>query len=314
MDNGSSFHLTFPSTLSTFLSCQLHPISLWPDLPPRPFILSTSARPSSMARYTRLLSRLKLPIEYMAYCVAGDNDNGDNVTNEKVDAREFCSQLRREDGVSGAISKDIKGLVIAELDEVDDLAATIGAVNTVLVKGEGKLCGYNTDAEGFRKVVAVVVRRRGVKRATVYGYGGVTAVVVAVLVSLGVEVAIVGRRMDAAAAKAEELGCEVWTEEWRGELFVNAAPVNDWPLSEAANFVPALACAMAVFDHEMPGRFLREFCEENGLEHIEGITMYWPQMEAQWRLFLDDWMKYTKSKIDELPRLLREAEEESTST
>ncbi|GMI28838.1 hypothetical protein TrRE_jg977 [Triparma retinervis] len=267
-----------------------------------------------MARYTRLLvGLLNLDIEYRAYVGGGDIDAADNgAIIRKVDARDFCSQLRKEGCVGGAISKDIKGLVIAELDEVNPLAATIGAVNTVLVKSGGRLCGYNTDAEGFRKAVEGAVFRLGVKRATVYGYGGVTAVAVAVLMSLGVKVAIVGRRMEAAAAKAKELGCEVWTKEWRGELFVNAAPVTDQPLSGAANFLPALAGARVAFDHEMPGSFLREFCEENeGMEHIEGVAMYWPQMEAQWRLFLGDWMEHTKFGVDELPRLLREAEEES---
>ena len=52
----------------------------------------------------------------------------------------------------------------------------------------------------------------GVKAAVCYGYGGVTSVVVAVLKRLGVDVYITGRRRDAAARRAEELGAKLFDE------------------------------------------------------------------------------------------------------
>jgi hypothetical protein len=45
-------------------------------------------------------------------------------------------------------------------------------------------------------------------------------------------------------------------------------------------------CKIA-FDHEMPGKYLAQFCAENGVYHIKGTEMYYPQMVAQWRLFLE---------------------------
>jgi len=47
-----------------------------------------------------------------------------------------------------------KERVLPLLDEVDDEARAIGAVNTVVIR-EGRLLGYNTDAEGFRRALEI---------------------------------------------------------------------------------------------------------------------------------------------------------------
>lgn len=61
------------------------------------------------------------------------------------------------DAIAGLRALNVKGFnvtiphkvaVIPLLDELDPLAEKIGAVNTVVNK-DGKLSGYNTDAEGF---------------------------------------------------------------------------------------------------------------------------------------------------------------------
>ena len=55
----------------------------------------------------------------------------------------------RDDGVLGAnVTVPHKQAVMASLDEVDDLASRIGAVNTIVNDG-GRLRGTNTDARGF---------------------------------------------------------------------------------------------------------------------------------------------------------------------
>ena len=41
-----------------------------------------------------------------------------------------------------------KERIVRHLDDCDPLAARIGAVNTVVVRGGGKLYGYNTDYVG----------------------------------------------------------------------------------------------------------------------------------------------------------------------
>jgi len=63
--------------------------------------------------------------------------------------------------------------VIPFLDEVNEVAADIGAVNTIVKRGEG-LTGYNTDAEGFLRAIEVEGKFNPEgKKATMIGAGGV---------------------------------------------------------------------------------------------------------------------------------------------
>jgi shikimate dehydrogenase len=247
------------------------------------YILSTSGRPASARRYRMLLQEMLLcDYAYMPFSVDGGG---------KVDPRNFAMALRSLNAVGGAISKDIKGTIAAELDEVDEVAAHIGAVNTVVVRS-GRLVGYNTDALGFEHAIRDGLKGLTISTAVVYGYGGVTAVVAVCLQRLGMRVLITGRRRDAAAARAAQLGVELFDDAHsicagEARLFVNAAPVSDAPLSEAPNLLAALEGCAAAFDHEMPGAFLRRECEARGIRHIAGLSMYWPQMIAQWTLFLE---------------------------
>jgi len=85
-----------------------------------------------------------------------------------------------------------KVAVMEFLDEVDDTASALGAVNTILNEG-GVLKGYNTDSVGYiwslenetdfmaRGRSALVVGAGGAARAVVYGLaaGGVSSIVVA---------------------------------------------------------------------------------------------------------------------------------------
>ena len=189
----------------------------------------------------------------------------------------------------GAISRDIKHTIIPYLDSVDELAALVSSVNTVIVR-DGQLVGYNTDAHGFRSAISRAFESYGapIKSAICYGYGGVTSVVVAVLKGLGVEkIFLVGRRLEEAAKRAEEFGVDAWTAGVSAQLFVNATPVTDKPLEEAANFLESIRGCVMAFDHEMPGACLKTYCDENGLVHIPGVDMYYPQMHEQWSLFLE---------------------------
>jgi shikimate dehydrogenase len=69
-----------------------------------------------------------------------------------ADARvgELLSALRKSDGFLGAnVTVPHKVRVMEFLDAVDAGARRIQAVNTIVKTPDGKLCGYNTDGEGF---------------------------------------------------------------------------------------------------------------------------------------------------------------------
>lgn len=71
------------------------------------------------------------------------------------------------------VTKPNKVKVLQYLDEVDELAAKIGAVNTVVKLENGNLKGYNTDGEGY---VSSLKHETGLdpkgKKFTILGAGG----------------------------------------------------------------------------------------------------------------------------------------------
>lgn len=241
------------------------------------YIISTSGRLMSMQRYKILLQEiLKLDIAYIP--ISSNSPSG------AIDPRYFSYALKGMNCIGGAISRDIKHTIIPFLDEIDHLARTIQSVNTVIVR-DNRLFGYNTDALGFKAAILGTIQRLNLKieTATCYGYGGVTSVVVAVLKELGVEhIYLCGRRLGEAKIRADELGVSVWSPGIVSQLFVNATPVTDKPLEEAVNFLDALEGSQVVFDHEMPGHCLQDYCSQNEIIHISGLDMYYPQMYAQW--------------------------------
>src|SRR2546422_6497721 len=71
-----------------------------------------------------------------------------------ADLAAAMAELRGDEGILGAnVTIPHKESVIAFLDELDPLAARIGAVNTISREG-ARLKGWNTDVEGFRHALA----------------------------------------------------------------------------------------------------------------------------------------------------------------
>ena len=93
--------------------------------------------------------------------------------------------------------------IIRQLDHVDDDAAAIGAVNTVVVAENGELVGYNTDTHGFLHALrhdgGFDVRGQDV---LVLGAGGVSRAVCGVLLREGVASLTLANRT---VARAESL-------------------------------------------------------------------------------------------------------------
>jgi hypothetical protein len=65
----------------------------------------------------------------------------------------------------------------------------------------------------------------------------------------------------------------------------------------------SVGCSVA-FDHEMPGKFLKEYCSMNGVHHIAGVDMYYPQMYKQWTEFLRD----AGGDLEKLPEYIAAAD------
>src|SRR4029079_816510 len=100
-------------------------------------------------------------------------------------------------GVQGAsVTTPFKRDILSMVDDLSPLAASVGAVNTI-VKKDGRWIGANTDVEGFLEPLQ---RRTSVQglRATVLGAGGAARGVAFALNREGADVAVSARRHNAA--------------------------------------------------------------------------------------------------------------------
>lgn len=85
-----------------------------------------------------------------------------------------------------------KETIMPYLDEIDESAHTIGAVNTVKIV-DGKYIGYNTDVSGYRQSY-IDAFSDDFKRVLILGSGGASKAVLNAHLSLGHDVTIVARR------------------------------------------------------------------------------------------------------------------------
>ncbi len=182
--------------------------------------------------------------------------------------------------------------------ELTDDARQLGAVNTVVPRGEG-LLGVSTDGEGFVAALGdEEIDPRGVP-TLVIGAGGAARAIVLALGRAGAMVTVAARRYDAAAATAALApGASATTlreaDPGAALLVVNATPVGmrgeDPPLA-----VESLNHAAVVVDtiyHPMETPLIAR-SRARGLRAVNGIGMLVRQAAASFEL----WTK-TQAPLD----------------
>lgn len=173
-----------------------------------------------------------------------------------------------------------KQAVIDALDEVEEPAATVAAVNTITLR-EGRLVGSNTDGEGFLRFLRADAGIDPAGRpAVVLGAGGAARAVAGALVAAGAETTVAARRADAAEAAAAAAGARAG--EWSAAavaaalgpeaLVVNATPAEVSELPLEAGRLPA---GVAVVDlrYGPPVPSLVAAAREAGLRSFDGLGM-----------------------------------------
>lgn len=115
--------------------------------------------------------------------------------------------LRQEGRLGANVTIPYKQVVLGLLDRVDPLAATIGAVNTIVRRPDGSLEGYNTDVDGFVQAIEADGRMplQGAQ-LVLLGAGGAARAVVAGALRAGADaVVICARRLPPATAIVDDL-------------------------------------------------------------------------------------------------------------
>ena len=206
------------------------------------------------------------------------------------DLRDFVRSIEPL-GVRGfSVTLPHKEGILRHLDGCDPLAARIGAVNTVVVRGGGKLYGYNTDYVGVLQAIEKRISLRG-SRVLIVGAGGAARAVAFALAQAGAAVCVTARRPLRASALARTVGGEaIARDRVRGEFFdaiVNATPVGMHPeVGKSPLDARELNCRL-VFDTIYRPRMtkLLELAARRGIETVSGVEMFVAQGAAQWEIW-----------------------------
>jgi shikimate dehydrogenase len=190
-------------------------------------------------------------------------------------------------GIRGvSVTIPFKTQIIPFLDQLEEVAGKIQAVNTIRQEG-GKLIGYNTDWSGALGALEEKVDLTG-KKVFLLGAGGAARAIAFGLKERGCRVFIGSRSPEKAAALAEELGVVHRPLPIAGRLdadvLVNATSAGMSPNDEESP-VPkeVLDKEMTVMDivyKPLRTKLLRE-AEERGCRTIDGLEMLARQGAAQ---------------------------------
>lgn len=138
-----------------------------------------------------------------------------------------------------------KVAIMQYMNEIDEAAKIIGAVNTVAIR-DGKFYGYNTDAIGFINPLIKANFILENKTAVILGAGGACRAIICGLIQHGVKNIVLGVRNQAKGqklaksfAKLKEVQAFDWHDEqfinWlgRADLLVNTTPLGMSPNIDA---------------------------------------------------------------------------------
>ena len=152
-----------------------------------------------------------------------------------------------------------KQQVMQFLDELDSVAARIGAVNTICIKRfspnevgakESKLPGlwlkgYNTDIIGFRDSIRPLLMQAGIldnegkavhaSAALILGTGGASKAIRVALVDMGIAYTFVSRKPSVDHLTYDQLTPEVMSAH---KVIINCSPVGTYPNVDACPAIP----------------------------------------------------------------------------
>ena len=187
--------------------------------------------------------------------------------------------------------------VIPYLDAMDDNAASIGAVNTIVNKN-GRLEGHNTDFSGFLYMIEKHnIRIEGCK-CLVLGNGGAAKAVIAVLKHLNAAgIKLVSRRDTPDTITYEE--CLAHPTD--AEVIVNTTPVGMYPNTDASPLdLTTFTNCHAVLDviYNPLETKLTAQAKSLGITAVTGLEMLVAQALYAVEFFLDT--KLDPARIDEI--------------
>lgn len=217
----------------------------------------------------------------------------------ELDKEEFKEFMEKKDFKGINVTIPYKKDVIPYLDEMDESAKAIGAVNTI-INVDGKLKGYNTDFGGFLYIVkAHNVHMEG-KKVLIIGNGGACAAVKAVCKHENAkDIVIVSRSANRGAIGYDEM----YTSHLDADIVVNTSPVGMFPNIANApidvSWFHKLECVLDVVYNPILTRLCFE-AQEADIKRVIGLEMLIAQAKYTFEIFEN--MSFDDSIIDEIKK------------
>ena len=193
---------------------------------------------------------------------------------------------QREDEFKGLnVTIPYKQSIIKYLDEVDEDAKNIGAVNTIKVTSDNRLIGYNTDFYGFKKSIEPLLQTHHTK-ALILGTGGASKAVAHALKKLGIEFEFVSRNVSDNGFLYTSLNQQIIQEH---TLIINCTPLGTHPNIENSPNIPYqyITEKHLLFDliyNPSQTKFLTEG-SMRGAQIKNGLEMLELQAEKSWGIW-----------------------------
>jgi shikimate dehydrogenase len=201
--------------------------------------------------------------------------------------------------VAGIRALDVKGIsvtiphkvaVTAHLDEVDDMAREIGAVNTI-VNRNGQLAGYNSDVLGAVKAIGAATDING-QTVAIIGAGGAARAIGFGVIRAGGRVVILNRSPERGErlAAALDAGFQPLSDVRyiKAQVLVNTTPVGMFPHTDRTPLSKALLrpdlLVMDIIYNPLTTRLLTE-AARTGCRTVNGLDMFVYQGAVQFELW-----------------------------
>jgi len=175
--------------------------------------------------------------------------------------------------------------VLCYLNEIEEAAEKIGAVNCISIKnfdGETYLKGYNTDAHGFEASLKPLLKPQHTK-ALVFGDGGAAKAVKYVLDKLNIDYKVVVRKAVEGAILYSDISIELLKSH---KLLINTTPLGMSPNVDTFPDIDysKLDSTYLAYDlvyNPLETTFLAKAAEK-GAEIKNGLEMLYKQAERAW--------------------------------
>lgn len=178
-----------------------------------------------------------------------------------------------------------KETIIPFLDEVDDVAKEIGAVNTIKISNKNQLTGYNTDYYGFEESLKPMLKSHH-NKALVLGTGGASKAILFVLKKLNIDYLVVSRNPVKKQISYQDISKKVIKN---FQLIINSTPLGTYPEVDKCPDIPYkhLSDKHLLFDliyNPEKTTFLVKG-EAKGAHVINGFKMLELQAEKAWTIW-----------------------------